>query len=815
MTSVMTADGGGSGTAASFTGSLDEVPLAAVMRRIAVEERSGDLHVTTPAFSKTVHFDRGFVVFASSDVKDDRLGESLIAAGRISRHEFALASMLMKTTQRKFGNVLVEAGIVGEEELGRLVATQVNRIVLSLFLAKEGRYEFEERPCSVPVELMVSLSVYRILMDGVRRMSKKSLVLAGLPPLDTEVRIVDQPPFTLDIGKLRADEKSVLRAARNGATLRDIVEIVDGNEGITLRACYGLLSGGILEPVELDPRRRQLQVQEETGTFVLSEIRHKVQVPAEPVEAPRPRPTPAPAAPPPPAARTAEPPPTPVETSGGFTLGDLYEWFARVWRRVRGWFGGSREASLEEDRPTIAPAATSPSASADSPPAPQPAQSEPAPPVESIGVPSWSQKDDDHEPQGEEAEVGAATLSPPSWSLKNDEPAGPDEESDVLGVPSWSMKDPEPIAPSALTAKKSSPEPSAPEPEPEPSPRSEPLEPPAWSIVDAPRPSTPDEPEPPAPVRPEPPAPVDDVPLDTTQTLDVESYPDEDPLPDLDNELFVDAPGADDDAASMLRQIPIEDVELSQDLEIEVELEADEFPETPEIPIGAEALPGTPEAPVEPLPDRAEPLPEIAVSPEEPSPLIDAAPAEVSEPPAPASPPEPQPAHAQPRPAAAEISRADEVEEPEEAAPKGPAYEQEMRRMKQSGGEERLLRDVKLHFRMRDFRGAVPLLEQLVAISPGKALYRGMLARAMSRDPSTRKDAEEQYIEALRLSPQDPELHYWLGLYYKSFGLKSRAITEFRTTLRINPKHEGARKQLGGGPKKDDALGNVLKKLFG
>ena len=40
-------------------------------------------------------------------------------------------------------------------------------------------------------------------------------------------------------------------------------------------------------------------------------------------------------------------------------------------------------------------------------------------------------------------------------------------------------------------------------------------------------------------------------------------------------------------------------------------------------------------------------------------------------------------------------------------------------------------------------------------------------------------------------------------------------LTEFRTTLRINPKHEGARKQLGGGRKKDDALGNVFKKLFG
>ena len=37
----------------------------------------------------------------------------MIEAGRISRHEFALANMLMKTTKHKFGEVLVEAGITG------------------------------------------------------------------------------------------------------------------------------------------------------------------------------------------------------------------------------------------------------------------------------------------------------------------------------------------------------------------------------------------------------------------------------------------------------------------------------------------------------------------------------------------------------------------------------------------------------------------------------------------------------------------------------------------------------------------------------
>ena len=75
-------------------GSLSNVPLAEVFRRIAAEELSGDLQVHAGAAIKTVYFDHGFVVFAASNLKKDRLGESMIEAGRISRHEFALVGLI-------------------------------------------------------------------------------------------------------------------------------------------------------------------------------------------------------------------------------------------------------------------------------------------------------------------------------------------------------------------------------------------------------------------------------------------------------------------------------------------------------------------------------------------------------------------------------------------------------------------------------------------------------------------------------------------------------------------------------------------------
>ncbi|HXV63296.1 MAG TPA: DUF4388 domain-containing protein, partial [Vicinamibacteria bacterium] len=217
-----------------WVGSLSSVPLAEVFRKIAFEEASGDLQVHLGTAIKTIYFQKGFVVFAASDQKRDRLGESLIEAGRISRHEFALASMLMKSSKKKFGEALVQAGVMSEEELGRQVAMQVNRIVLSLFKAKEGVYSFDERGTVIPVDLMVSLSIYRILLEGIRYMCDGKLILSGLPPLDTVVRVAERPPFTLDGRKLKPVEESILKTAGQGSPLAELIRTVDSDRGVAL-----------------------------------------------------------------------------------------------------------------------------------------------------------------------------------------------------------------------------------------------------------------------------------------------------------------------------------------------------------------------------------------------------------------------------------------------------------------------------------------------------------------------------------------------------------------------------------------------------
>src|SRR6185295_15660920 len=92
----------------------------------------------------------------------------------------AATALLQGARRRRIGEALVQAGVLEKSEVGRAVARQVKRIVLSTFLFTEGVASFEERRSPIPLEYMVSLSLHQILYEGIRAMKSESLVLAGL-----------------------------------------------------------------------------------------------------------------------------------------------------------------------------------------------------------------------------------------------------------------------------------------------------------------------------------------------------------------------------------------------------------------------------------------------------------------------------------------------------------------------------------------------------------------------------------------------------------------------------------------------------------
>jgi len=254
---------------------LSVTPIAEPLRQLAVERRSGDLQVQSGRAVKTIFFDNGRAIFAASNMKKDRLGESLVAQGRITAEEYRQAESFLKGDRKlRIGDALVGAGLLQKGEIGRMVARQVNRIVLSTFTFSDGVASFEERRTSIPLEYMVSLSMHRVLYDGIKAMENQELVLAGLGNLDRWVKLNGVPPFGFDPTDSSEEEMGILEHAQRRVTLRRLAWRDGGLSFERLRASYALLASGVLLDADA-VEEPQPVIHMETGTFLLSALQRQ------------------------------------------------------------------------------------------------------------------------------------------------------------------------------------------------------------------------------------------------------------------------------------------------------------------------------------------------------------------------------------------------------------------------------------------------------------------------------------------------------------------------------------------------------------
>jgi tetratricopeptide (TPR) repeat protein len=126
---------------------------------------------------------------------------------------------------------------------------------------------------------------------------------------------------------------------------------------------------------------------------------------------------------------------------------------------------------------------------------------------------------------------------------------------------------------------------------------------------------------------------------------------------------------------------------------------------------------------------------------------------------------------------------------------------------------EHLLMEAHVRMTVSDYANAVSVYEEVVRIAPMVGAYRMRLAIAMACYPRSAKQAEREFLEALRLEPDNADYHYQFALYYKAMRVRSRAVSELRTAVSLNPRHEQARSELEALSPRDSAL-TSLKNLF-
>lgn len=98
-----------------------------------------------------------------------------------------------------------------------------------------------------------------------------------------------------------------------------------------------------------------------------------------------------------------------------------------------------------------------------------------------------------------------------------------------------------------------------------------------------------------------------------------------------------------------------------------------------------------------------------------------------------------------------------------------------------------------------DYWEAMQVLERAVELAPGSKLnqaIRILLAQTTGRNPQWLKQAEARLLEILQEDPRSFDAYVALGGVYRAAGLKSRALSQLRKALELDPGNKSAQAEL-------------------
>jgi hypothetical protein len=145
-------------------GQLSERPLAELIREIIDANLSGALRLTKGPAKVVVYFEKGELLFATSNLRAHRLFSVL---GRISPD--TLEQFPTATSDEELASALAEHGAIAEAALSEARSAQATDVLRVALLWTDGEWAYDRR-VRVDAALRVPIETGRLLLESVRHL---------------------------------------------------------------------------------------------------------------------------------------------------------------------------------------------------------------------------------------------------------------------------------------------------------------------------------------------------------------------------------------------------------------------------------------------------------------------------------------------------------------------------------------------------------------------------------------------------------------------------------------------------------------------
>lgn len=178
---------------------------------------------------KRVFIREGNVVHATSTDRNDSLGAYLQRTGKITAEQFSRTMSARSEANKRYGELLIEQGLISPGGIYEAVRKQVESIVWSLFYWQQGEVRFQIGSFQNPGGMRIQLPMRQVILQGIKRAPNAKALVARLGKKET----VFHPAYTTE---------DLIQAALDEDEHR-LVGLLDGT-----RSLYDVCTKGPLAP---------------------------------------------------------------------------------------------------------------------------------------------------------------------------------------------------------------------------------------------------------------------------------------------------------------------------------------------------------------------------------------------------------------------------------------------------------------------------------------------------------------------------------------------------------------------------------------
>ncbi len=213
--------------------------LADILQWVSQGRKTGTLHINRGAVEKRISFSAGSIHSSWSNDPRESLGQFLVRERLVTEEQLFRTLLSQESEGRPLGALLVEDGVLKDEDLLRMLTHKAEETIYDLFHWTEGHFEFKDGELARNTPFPVDLDVTSVIMEGVRRVDEWERMREVIPSTGSTFRALGQPEDPVD--------HEVLLLCSEGKTVTEIAFAIRSTLFDTTVMLYEMHQRGLIE----------------------------------------------------------------------------------------------------------------------------------------------------------------------------------------------------------------------------------------------------------------------------------------------------------------------------------------------------------------------------------------------------------------------------------------------------------------------------------------------------------------------------------------------------------------------------------------